>query len=70
MFLCPIMKNNQVILLLAYFLGLIVQLNRNIQEIDAIDSMIAAIALLENEPLLTRNTKHFTRIKGLRVESY
>lgn len=40
------------------------------QEIDAIDSMIAAIALLENEPLLTRNTKHFIRIKGLRVESY
>lgn len=40
------------------------------QEIDAIDSMIAAIASLENEPLLTKNTKHFTRIKGLRVESY
>lgn len=40
------------------------------QGIDAIDSMIAAIAILENEAVLTRNIKHFTRVKGLRVERY
>ena len=40
------------------------------QEIDAIDSMIVGIALLENEPVLTGNIKHFGRVKGLRVESY
>ena len=40
------------------------------QEIDAVDCMIASISLLENEPLLTRNAKHFTRIRGLKVEVY
>ncbi|MBI2664467.1 PIN domain-containing protein [Candidatus Woesearchaeota archaeon] len=43
---------------------------KNGQEIDAVDSMIAGAALLENETVLTRNTKHFTRVTGLRVESY
>lgn len=40
------------------------------QGIDNIDAMIAATALLENETVLTRNIKHFSRVKGLRVESY
>lgn len=40
------------------------------QEIDVVDSMIAGIALLENETILTRNVRHFSRVKGLRVESY
>ena len=40
------------------------------QPIDSIDCMIASVALLENEILLTRNTKHFTRISGLKVEGY
>ncbi len=40
------------------------------QEIDVVDSMIAGIALLENETVLTRNVKHFSRVRGLRVESY
>lgn len=38
--------------------------------IDHIDAMIAATAVLENETVLTRNTKHFTRVTGLKVESY
>ncbi len=38
--------------------------------IDHIDAMIAATAMLENETVLTRNTKHFTRVTGLKVESY
>ena len=40
------------------------------QTLEALDCMIAATAMHENESLLTRNTKHFTRVKGLRVESY
>ena len=40
------------------------------EDANSIDCMIASIALLENEILLTRNTKHFTRISGLKVESY
>ena len=40
------------------------------KEIDDIDAMIAATALLENETVLTRNVKRFARVKGLRIESY
>ena len=38
--------------------------------IGLMDSMIAATALLANEPVLTRNAKHFSKVKGLLVESY
>lgn len=40
------------------------------QGVDNIDAMIAATALLENETVLTRNVKHFSRVKGLRIENY
>ncbi len=40
------------------------------QIIDPEDCLIAGIALHHNEPLLTRNTKHFKRIKGLKIETY
>ena len=40
------------------------------EQIDAMDTIIAATALLEDDTLLTRNAKHFSRIKGLRIESY
>ena len=40
------------------------------QEIEIQDCLIAGIALHHNEPLLTRNTKHFRRIKGLKLETY
>ena len=39
-------------------------------DIGVIDTMIAATALTENEILLTNNAKHFSRIKGLRIEGY
>lgn len=35
--------------------------------IDALDIMIASIAIVNNESILTLNKKHFERIKGLRV---
>ncbi len=38
--------------------------------IDLEDIMIAAIAIHNKERLITRNKKHFERIKGLEIESY
>ena len=40
------------------------------EQIDAMDTLIAATSLLENETLLTKNVKHFSRVRGLRIESY
>ena len=40
------------------------------QEIGFSDTMIAGICLANNCPLLTKNIKHFSRIKGLKVETY
>ena len=39
-------------------------------KIDAEDAMLAGIALENNQPVLTRNKKHFSGIPGLRVEEY
>lgn len=38
--------------------------------IDPEDCMIAAITILNNETLITKNTGHFGRIKGLNFKSY
>ncbi len=40
------------------------------ERIDREDCIIAATALLNDKPVLTRNTKHFERIDGLEVRSY
>jgi tRNA(fMet)-specific endonuclease VapC len=40
------------------------------QPIDPEDSMIAAIAIVNNETLLTKNTKHFSRVPDLKIEGY
>ena len=45
-------------------------LRRNGDIIDIEDVMIAATAIVRNEPLITRNVKHFSKIKGLEVISY
>jgi tRNA(fMet)-specific endonuclease VapC len=47
--------------------GLLLQVK---QDIDVADSLIAASALLNGETVLTRNSKHFGRVPGLRVETY
>lgn len=39
-------------------------------DIGSLDCMIAAVALCENQPLITRNIKHFSRVKGLQVIKY
>ncbi len=38
--------------------------------IDLEDIMIAAVALVHHEPILTRNERHFGRIAGLKVVGY
>lgn len=38
--------------------------------IGPIDSMIAGIALIRKQAVLTRNVKDFSRVKGLHVETY
>ena len=38
--------------------------------IDPEDAMIAGIAIKNNQKLLTKNLKHFSKIKGLKIESY
>jgi predicted nucleic acid-binding protein len=40
------------------------------ERIEREDCVIAATALLNDEPIITRNTKHFGRIDGLEVRSY
>ncbi len=40
------------------------------QPIGALDAMIAGIALQHHEPVLTRNVKDFSRVPGLKVETY
>ncbi len=38
--------------------------------IDPEDAMLAGIAKRQGEAILTRNTKHFSGIEGVRVETY
>ncbi len=40
------------------------------QDIGDFDLLIASIALTQGELLLTRNTKHFSKIPGLALETY
>jgi tRNA(fMet)-specific endonuclease VapC len=45
-------------------------LNKKGTPIDPEDVMIAAVALLDNEPVLTRNVRHFSQVKRLSVMTY
>lgn len=38
--------------------------------IDPEDAMIAGIALINNETVLTKNVEHFSRIRDLKIETY
>ncbi|MBI2667442.1 PIN domain-containing protein [Candidatus Woesearchaeota archaeon] len=46
------------------------ELTKNGDIIDLEDIMIAGISKVRNEVLLTRNVKHFKRIKGVKFEEY
>ena len=46
------------------------KLTRAGQKIEPQDAMIAGIAKIRRTKVITRNIKHFGRIKGLEVESY
>jgi tRNA(fMet)-specific endonuclease VapC len=38
--------------------------------IDAEDAMLAGIARVQGQPIITRNVRHFSKIDGVVVESY
>ena len=40
------------------------------EAIDPADVIVGATALYRNEPVVTRNARHFSRLKGLRLVSY
>jgi len=40
------------------------------QRIGSFDEMIAGICLSQNATIVTRNIKHFSRVQGLRIESW
>ncbi len=40
------------------------------EAIDPADVIIGATALHRNEPVVTRNARHFSRIRGVRLVSY
>ena len=40
------------------------------ETIDTEDSMIAGIAKVHNESILTRNVDHFNRIRDIKIETY
>ena len=46
------------------------RLTANGREIGAVDTIIAATAIIHEEPVLTENVKHFERVDGLSVETY
>lgn len=46
------------------------ELHSNGRPIDREDCIVAATALQQGEPVLTRNSDHFGRIDGLEVHSY
>jgi predicted nucleic acid-binding protein len=49
---------------------LVGELERQGQVIGDMDALIASVALEQDEVLVTRNTTHFQRVPGLRVEGY
>jgi len=40
------------------------------EPLDFQDIAIASIAMVNGEPIVTRNVKHFSRIKGLKIEKW
>jgi predicted nucleic acid-binding protein len=52
------------------YAGLRVTLERRGERLDDPDLMIASIALRHDLALVTGNTRHFSRIPGLRVENW
>jgi len=46
------------------------ELEKRGEPIGEMDALIASIALAHNERVLTRNIEHFSRVKGLEVESW
>jgi predicted nucleic acid-binding protein len=47
-----------------------IELQRKGNDIGDFDLLIASIALIHGEALLTKNARHFSKVPGLAVESY
>lgn len=43
------------------------ELRKKGETIDALDLMIASIVIVNNETLMTKNTRHFERMSGLKI---
>jgi len=46
------------------------ELEKRGEPIGEMDTLIASIALAHNERILTRNVKHYSRIRGLELETW
>ncbi len=46
------------------------ELEREGKPVGVMDALIASVALAHNERIVTRNIKHFGRIKGLEIEKW
>jgi tRNA(fMet)-specific endonuclease VapC len=49
---------------------IVAALERRGRSVGHMDSMIGAISLLAGEKVVTRNTRHFSRVTGLALESW
>ena len=54
----------------AYYGEIYSELKERGELIGDIDILVASIALANNEKLITRNIKHYNRIRGLEIESW
>lgn len=50
--------------------SIVADLDRRGQPIGHMDSLVAAVARIERETVVTRNTRHFSRIPGLSVDPW
>jgi len=54
----------------AYYGEIYSELKERGELIGDIDILVASVALAKNEKLITRNIKHYNRIRGLEIESW
>jgi tRNA(fMet)-specific endonuclease VapC len=50
--------------------GLLARLRSSGKSIDTMDLLIGTAAVVDGAPLITRNTRHFSKVPGLQLTSY
>jgi predicted nucleic acid-binding protein len=53
-----------------HYRRLLARLRRSGTSIDAMDLLIGTAAVIDGAPLITRNTRHFSKLPGLQVVEY